>query len=140
MNRKILLVLFVISSDGATSDIQIISRDTAVLDKEIPEFVRNEFSDDDGRPMKSISINLDNDENPEKLIPNEFLCGNGGCPWLVYSPSLNKVIGHLDGKIIVILDATSDGYKSIETQWSLGCCRSETATYRFHNDAYQKEK
>src|SRR5947209_59237 len=89
--------------------------DSLALDPEIPESVRRAFEDDDGSPMKSISVDLNGDGIPEKLVLNEFLCGNGSCPWLVYSPTLDKVIGHLEGSRIVVLDAMNDGHRSIST-------------------------
>lgn len=96
-----------IAVSSAGSDTQTFSPDAAILDQDIPEAVREAFDDDDGKPMKSVSVDLNNDKIPEKLIPNEFLCGNGGCPWLVYSPKLKKVIGRLFGNTIVILDTST---------------------------------
>jgi hypothetical protein len=125
--------------NSAAGDTETFLRDSAVLDKEIPESVREAFLDDNGKPMKSVSVDLNNDKNPEKLIPNEFLCGNGGCPWLVYSPALNKVIGQLFGNTIVILDTATEGYKTIHTSWRLGAGETGTAVYKFQNGSYKQE-
>jgi hypothetical protein len=133
-------LLLALAADGALSDTQTFSRASAVVDEDIPEFVRQAFADDDGRPMKSVSVDLNNDKYPEKLILNEFLCGNGGCPWLVYSPQLNKVIGRLDAQTIVIPDTSSEGYKQIHTSWRLGWDRSVAAVYKFRDGAYEQEK
>ena len=133
-------LLLALAASSALSDTQTFSRASAVLDKDIPESVREAFEDDDGRPMKSVSVDLNNDKHPEKLILHEFLCGNGGCPWLVYSPKLNKVIGRLFGNTIVILDTSTGGYKRIHTSWSLGADKTGTAEYKFRNGAYEKEK
>jgi hypothetical protein len=132
-----LLLAFTLNS--ALSDTQTFSRASAVLDRDIPESIREAFEDDDGRPMKSVSVNLNNDKHPEKLILNEFLCGNGGCPWLVYSPKLNKVIGRLFGNAIVILDTSTEGYKEIHASWSLGADEIGTAVYKFRHGAYEKK-
>jgi len=126
--------------NSASSDTQTFSRTSAVLDKDIPESVREAFVDDDGKPMNSVSVDLNDDKSPEKLILNEFLCGNGGCPWLVYSPKLNKVIGRLFGNTIVILDTSTEGYKRIHTSWSLGADKSGSAEYKFRNGVYEQEK
>jgi len=140
---SVLLLIFSVLEAGVRADssaVPAISREAAILDSEIPDSVRKKFDDDDGRPMKSVSIDLNNDKVPEKLIPNEFLCGNGGCPWLIYSPTLNKVIGDLFGKAIVVLDTSNEGYKSIQTYWRLGPDIQETAVYKFQNGSYKKEK
>ena len=129
-----------IAVNSAPSDTQSFSPNAAILDKEIPEAVREAFDDDDGKPMKSVSVDLNNDKIPEKLIPNEFLCGNGGCPWLVYSPKLNKVIGRLFGNTIVILDISTEGYKAIQTSWKLGVGETGTAVYKLRNGAYVQDK
>jgi len=129
-----------IAVSSAGSDTKTFSPDAAILDKDIPEAVRKAFDDDDGKPMKSVSVDLNNDKIPEKLIPNQFLCGNGGCPWLVYSPKLKKVIGRLFGNTIVILDTSTEGYKQIHTSWSLGADETGSAVYKFKNGAYEQEK
>ncbi len=129
-----------LTANSAFSDTQTFTRGSAVLDKDIPESVREAFEDDNGKPMKSVSVDLNNDKNPEKLIPNEFLCGNGGCPWLVYSPKRNKVIGHLFGSTIAVLDTSNEGYRSITTRWSLGADQLGTAVYKFRNGTYEQEK
>jgi hypothetical protein len=134
------LLLLALVSSNALSDTQTFSGASAVLDTNIPESVREAFDDDDGRPMKSISVDLNNDKLPEKLILNEFLCGTGGCPWLVYSPKLKKVIGRLFGNAIAILDKSTEGYKGIQTSWSLGVEISGTAEYNFQNGAYEQQK
>jgi hypothetical protein len=126
---------------AASGDTQTVFLGSAVLDKTLPESVRETFEDDDGsKPMKSVSVDLNNDKNPEKLVPNEFLCGNGGCPWVVYSPKLNKIIGRLFGNAIVILDTSTEGYKTIRTSWNLGAGETGTAIYKFRNGAYEREK
>ena len=133
-------LLLTFALNNAYGDTQTFSVNSAVLDKEIPESVREAFEDGDGKPMKSVSVDLNNDKNPEKIIPNEFLCGNGGCPWVVYSPKLNRVIGRLFANAIVILDATTEGYKQIRTSWNFGVDKTGTALYTFRNGTYVKEK
>jgi hypothetical protein len=115
-------LLFVLASGVAAADVEIFTRESALVDKNIPNSVRDAFADDDGKAMKSVSVDLNDDKNPEKLIPNEFLCGNGGCPWLVYSTKLHE------------------GYKSIRTYWSLGAGESGTALYQFRRGAYKRQE
>jgi len=146
MNRVITQTLsvavvsvFVIAANTGFSEMQSFSRMSAIVDKSIPESVRAAFDDDDGRPMKSVSVDLNNDKNPEKLIPNEFLCGNGGCPWLVYSPSLNRVIGRVFGSTITVLDTATEGFKSIQITGSLGADRRTSILYEFRDGGYSNK-
>ena len=113
------------------------SLQSATPDKTIPAFVRKSFEDDNGKPIKSISVHLSTKKIPEKLIPNEFLCGSGGCPWVIYSPTLKKVIGHIDGRNIIILPDSKEGFKSIKGEWRLGE-QTDTLLYMFHNGTYEK--
>lgn len=118
MNRIVSSMFLALVWSSAFGDTQALFASSAVLDKDIPE----------------------NDENPEKLIPNEFLCGNGGCPWVVYSPQLNKVIGRIFGNAIVILDTTTEGYKTIQTSWNLGADKTGIAVFKFRNGVYERDK
>jgi hypothetical protein len=59
-----LLMAFAVNS--ARGDTQSISRASAVVDGTIPASVRHAFEDDDGRPLKSVPVDLDDDGCPEK--------------------------------------------------------------------------
>ena len=130
-------LFLVFAVNNAFGDTQTFSLVAAVRDNNIPESIRMTFDDDDGKPMKSVTVDLNNDKNPEKLIPNEFLCGSGGCPWVIYSPKLNKVIGRFFANTIVILDNSTENYKSIQTSWKLGAGKTDITVYKFKNGAYE---
>lgn len=147
MNRAIaqtlsvaVVTVFVVAANTGFSEMQSFSRMSAIVDMSIPESVRAAFDDDDGRPMRSVSVDLNNDKNPEKLIPNEFLCGNGGCPWLVYSPSLKRVIGRVFGRTITVLETASEGFKSIQITGSLGANKRTSTLYEFRDGGYRKKR
>jgi hypothetical protein len=76
----------------------------------------------------------------KKLVLNEFLCGNGGCPWVIYSPRLNKVIGRVFGNSITVLETSSEGYKRIRTRWSLGADKPGAAEFDFRSGGYERAK
>ena len=137
---SLIAILFPITSfAGNKIDSSKFSLQSATLDKTVPDFVRESFEGDDGKPMKSISVHLSTKKIPEKLIPNEFLCGSGGCPWIIYSPTLHKVIGRIHGRNITILSDSKEGFKSIEGEWRLGT-ETDAFLYIFHNGAYEKIK
>ena len=133
----LVLPLVAFAADSLPENVPRHSRYTAVTDQEIPESVRATLDDDDGRPLKSISIDLNNDKLPEKLIPNETLCGKGGCPWIVYSPKHRKVIGSFLADAFVVLDISNGGYKSIQTYWNEGPADLQTAIFKFGNGQYE---
>ena|SRR5579859_5320865 len=62
---------------SASDSIVCISMSNVTADGSLPGSIRDAFDDDDGRPLKSVSVDLDGDGTAEKFVPNEFLCGNG---------------------------------------------------------------
>ena len=78
---SLIFTLAASASDGIVS----ISVANVTVDGSLPGSIRDAFEDDDGRPLKSASVDLDGDGVAEKLVPNEFLCGTGGCPWVIFS-------------------------------------------------------
>ena len=133
---------FHLNNDKNTTDAHYgkkFSYKSAVVDKEIPPNIRKAFNDDDGKkPIRSISVDLNNDSIPEKLIPNDFLCGNGNCPWIIYSPKHKKVIGKLFGYSVIIQDTLVKGYKVIKTEAKLGSNKVEMYIYKFQEGLYKK--
>jgi hypothetical protein len=88
----------------------------AAIDASLNVAIRSEFEDDDPDiELKSISVDLNNDGIKEKLIPNEILCGKGGCPWLVYDTKKKITIGKIDGATLIIDTEIVNGYLIIET-------------------------
>jgi len=122
--RIVLILLFVLSScrimsaQSADSVQCKLELRNAVEDASLGEEVRSKFADDDGRVMKSVDFDLNGDGKPEQFIPNEFLCGNGGCPWLVYSPQMRCVIGKIMANEILIMQTRVNGYNVLKCSWS----------------------
>lgn len=100
--------------------------------------VRAKFDDDDGRPLKSVSLDLNGDGMQEKFVPNEFLCGNGGCPWIIYDPHMRRVLGRVDGKFIIVDVKKDSGYSQIETFMGLGGGEGDVLTYAFSKGQYKR--
>ncbi len=55
-----------------------------------------------------IDLDLNGDGRPEVLLANSEKCGNGGCPWNIYSPTARSGAGlsadrlhHLDHAKVV---------------------------------------
>ncbi len=110
----------------------------AAVDHDVELVVRSELDDGDGRPLRSVSIDLNGDGVPEKVVPNEFLCGQGGCPWVVYEQVSRKVIGRLFGSSIEVLDRTTNGFRVLKSTYSMGGAKLETFVYEFSNGQYRK--
>jgi len=111
--------------------------DNATVDTSLDPGIRDSFQDDDGSiPLKSISVDLNDDGIFEKIIPNEFLCGTGGCPWLIYNQKSKTIIGKLDGKVIYINSNIANGYYTIETYWRMGGGEGDVSYYECLKDKY----
>lgn len=109
----------------------------AKVDSSLDNNIRYNFVDDDGsNSLKSISVDLNNDGIDEKLIPNEFLCGSGGCPWLVYSLNMKKVIGEIFGIVLYIDTKQKNGYKVIETYSRNGGGKGTVSFYEYLKGHY----
>lgn len=109
---------------------------SAVPDASIPDTVREEFEKDDGSPLKSVTVDLDGDGRPEKVV----LCGvpapSGGYQWLVFDPAAAVVRGGLVGTIFFVGRETDDGYARLETYWKQGGEMSIVTRYAFARGRY----
>lgn len=98
-------------------------------DDQIPQWVREAFEDDDGRPLRSVAVDLGGGPGPEKLIPNDLLCGNGGCPWLVYNADDDRIIGRFFAATLTILEETACGYRVLRARSHVGSGQSEVVDH-----------
>jgi len=113
----------------------------AKIDSSLKENIRIYFADDDSSyVLKSIEFDMNNDGNREKFIPNEFLCGSGGCPWLIYDPKNRRVIGKIFGKVIYINAEKVNDYYAIEvysrydgTRGKVDFCEYSEGNYKILN-------
>jgi hypothetical protein len=108
------------------------------VDGSLPNSIRDAFEDDDGRPLKSASVDLDGDGTAEKLVPNEFLCGTGGCPWVIYSVTQKRVIGTVFASTLAVQSSFTGGYKKLIVTYSEGAKGDMTQTYAFIDGSYRK--
>ena len=122
---------------SASDSIVSISVGSVTVDGSLPDSIRDAFDDDDGRALKSASVDLDGDGTPEKFVPNEFLCGNGGCPWVIYSVTQKRVIGTVFGSTLIVQSRSIGGYKSLIVRFSEGWNRDVTQKYAFINGYYR---
>ena len=111
----------------------------AIFDTTLTDDVREAFADDDGRPLKSIAVDLNGDGKHEKLIPNEFLCGSGGCPWVIFEPGSRRILGEINAKEIEVLSQKVNGYFSLKCSWSLGADRLTFTHYAFDGRKYAEQ-
>jgi len=133
-----LLVVSLLTRESLAAGYPKIVLGSAVLDAEIEKYARPAFDDDDGRPLRSVSVDLNSDGVPEKFVPNEFLCGQGGCPWVIFDQRSQKVIGRIFGSVIEVMEVTKDGLHSLEASYSTGAANIEKAIYEFSDGHYQK--
>jgi hypothetical protein len=122
---------------SASGSIVAISLGDVTVDGSLPDSIRDAFDDDDGRLLKSASVDLDGDGIAEKFVPNEFLCGNGGCPWVMYSVTQKRVIGTVFGSTLVVESSSIEGYKILNVSFSEGANQVVTQKYAFINGYYR---
>jgi hypothetical protein len=121
----------------STADVFVTPAETKV-DPAIPDAVWRHFEDTGNRPLRSFSIDLNGDSIPEKLVLNEYLCGNGGCPWAILDVHRETVIGDLFAKRILIQAKRQNGYRLIVCESSAGQAVSIRQTYEFRDGRYRK--
>ena len=84
-------------------------------DAGVPDSIRSHFEDYDNSPLKCAPFDLNSDGIKERFIPNEFLCGSGGCPWVLYDAKLKQVVGTFElAKVIFVQKKRSEGYCILE--------------------------
>jgi hypothetical protein len=130
-----LAFLFAASASDSTIYISVAN---VTADGSLPNSIRDAFEDDDGRPLRSASIDLDGDGTAEKLVPNEFLCGTGGCPWVIYSSTQRRVIGTVFGSTLAVQSSFIGGYKILIVTFSEGAKGVLTQKYAFIDGSYRK--
>lgn len=109
---------------------------SAVADNTVPEALRERFEKDDGRPLRSVAIDLNGDGKDEKFV----LCGvpsaAGGYQWLVDDQAQGTGRGIVIGAIIFVGRETDGGYPRLETYWKQGGDMSVVSRYAFVNGRY----
>jgi hypothetical protein len=93
---------------------------SAKADDALPEKARKEFEDDDGRPLRSVSLDLKGDGTEFKFYLSSVPSKSGGSQWLIWDPAANVVLGLVVGSIIFIERETDDGFPRLETYWKQG--------------------
>jgi hypothetical protein len=109
---------------------------SAKLDETLGDAIRNEFEDDDGSPLKSVAIDLNEDGKEEKFVFNSVLTGTGGSQWLVYDVEKSVVRGIVVGAIIFVERQTNEGWPRLETYWKQGGDMAVVFNYTFVRGKY----
>jgi hypothetical protein len=109
---------------------------SAQPDDTVPEVLREQFEKDDGSPLRSVAIDLNDDGTPEKLV----LCGvpaqSGGYQWLVYDVKNGTGRGVVIGTLVFVGSETDNGYARLETYWKQGGDMSIVSRYAFDRTRY----
>jgi len=135
---SLIIISFALAQDSTTIDSFRFTLLDAKLDTSLSSDVRNGFQDDDeSTPLKSIDIDLNRDGCPEKLIPNEYLCGSGGCPWIIYDQKSRTIIGKIDGKVILVKNRLKNDYCILEVYWSYGAGEGIVLFYELSSSSYR---
>jgi hypothetical protein len=93
---------------------------SAKPDDSLPEEAREEFEDDDGRPLQAVAIDLNGDGAEEKLFLSGVPSKSGGRQWLVWDTAANAARGLIIGTIIFVERDADDGFARLESYWKQG--------------------
>jgi len=111
------------------------------LDSTLNDSIYYLFDDfDKSIPLKSIAFDLNEDGNKEKFIPNDCLCGTGGCPWIIYDVNKQKLLGKISGGVIYINQKKINGYHEIETYLRNGADGGSVMVYEYTNGKFVLKK
>ncbi len=105
-------------------------------DDTVPDGLREQFENDDGGVLRSVSIDLDGDGRAEKFILSAALTASGGYQWLIYDAFHGIPRGIVAGAIIFVGRETDSGYPRLETYWKQGGTMSVVFRYKFDKTRY----
>jgi hypothetical protein len=109
---------------------------SAKPDDSLSEGARQAFEDDDGRPLRSVAIDLNGDGQEEKFFLSSVPSKSGGSQWLVWTPVTNATRGVIVGSIIFVTRETDEGFPRLETYWKQGGDMSVVFNYTFTRGKY----
>jgi hypothetical protein len=93
---------------------------SAKPDDSLSEEARDQFEDDDGRPLRSVSIDLNGDGQEENFYLSAVASKSGGSQWLIWDPAANTLRGLVIGSLIFVERETDGGFPRLETFWKQG--------------------
>jgi len=102
----------------------------------LSEGAREAFEDDDGRPLRSVAIDLNGDGREEKFFLSGVASKSGGSQWLIWDPAANAIRGLLVGSIIFVARETDEGFPRLETYWKQGGDMSVVFNYTYTRGKY----
>jgi hypothetical protein len=111
---------------------------SAKPDDALSEETRQEFEDDDGRPLRSVAIDLNGDGREEKFFLSSVPSKSGGSQWLIWDPAANTIRGLVVGSIIFVERDADEGFSRLETFWKQGGDMSVVFNYSFSRGKYAR--
>jgi len=111
---------------------------SAKPDDSLPEEAREEFEDDDGRPLRAVAIDLNGDGTEEKLFLSGVPSKSGGRQWLVWDTTANASRGVIIGSIIFVERDADEGFTRLESYWKQGPEMSVVFDYALTRGKYSR--
>jgi hypothetical protein len=109
---------------------------SAKPDDALSEGARQEFEEDDGRPLRSVVIDLNGDGREEKFFLSGVPSKSGGSQWLIWDPAANTIRGLVVGSVIFVERDSDEGFPRLETFWKQGGDMSVVFNYTFTRGKY----
>jgi hypothetical protein len=111
---------------------------SAKPDDTLSEGARQQFEDDDGRPLRAVALDLNGDGKEEKFFLSGIPSKSGGSQWLVWDSAASAVRGLIVGSIIFVGRETDEGFPRLETYWKQGGDMSVVFDYAFSRGKYAR--
>jgi hypothetical protein len=109
---------------------------SAKPDDALPEEARQEFEDDDGRPLRSVTFDLKGDGTEFKFYLSAVPSKSGGNQWLVWDSAASAIRGLVVGSMIFVGRETDDGFPRLETYWRQGGEMAVVFNYTYARGKY----
>lgn len=109
---------------------------SAKADDSLSERARAFFEDDDGRPLRSVAIDLNGDGREEKFFLSSVASKSGGSQWLIWDPAAGTIRGLIVGSIIFVAREADEGFPRLETYWKQGGDMAVVFNYTFTRGKY----
>lgn len=111
---------------------------SAKADDDLPEEARKEFENDNGRPLRSVALDLKGDGTEFRFYLSSVPSKSGGSQWLVWDPASNALRGLIVGSIVFVGRDSDSGFPRLETFWRQGGEMAVVFNYTYARGKYSR--
>ncbi len=106
----------------------------------VPPSIRSQLGDleyEDTDSVRGVAVDLNGDGVKDYVIQAApSLCGNGGCPYVLFDGATGKELGQVSGSPLFVRAEKAHGYPIVDTYSHLSAESGTLTTYTFDGTAY----